>query len=138
MNKTSIVSAVVAGIMTLATCSAAFAADVNLSSGSGAKTNSSDVMVMPGTDSQPLRLHFSGAERLHHELGGLTVFQTNGERMHYRPDAYQVINGKHKPVEVNLHIEGNDQVTVEFGKVDKSAPVILKRGAAMFSQPVRM
>jgi hypothetical protein len=136
MKKTSIVTVVAAGMITLLTGTYALAAKITPTSDAVVKTNDSDIMVMPGTTDN-LRLHFSGADRLHREFpGGLTVYQANGETMHYRPDAYQMINGKLKAVDLSFHIEGRDQVTVKFGKIDKSAPVFLKRGGVMFSQGV--
>jgi hypothetical protein len=136
MKKTFIAAALTAGIMTLTPGTYAFAADMNPTMGSAVAKNNSDITVMPGTN-DALRLHFSGAERLHIEFpGGLTVFEGNGERMHYKPDAWQMVNGKLKAVEVRFHIEGKDEVTVQFGKVDKNAPVILKRGALMFPSPL--
>jgi hypothetical protein len=138
MKKAFFVTAVAAGMMTLAAGTYPLCAEMAPASGSVVQTNSTDLMVMPGT-ADNLRLHFSGADLLHHEFpGGLTVYQTNGETKHYRPDAYQVINGKHKAVDISFHIEGRDQVTVKFGKMDKSAPVFLKRGGVMLGQPVRM
>jgi hypothetical protein len=135
MKKTFVMTAVAVGIMTLATGTNALASEMNLTAGSTLRTTGSDVVVMPGTASNELQLHFSGAERLHNEFhGGLTVFEAAGGRMYYRPDAYQLINGKRKPVEVSFHIDGKDLVTVQFGKTDKSAPIILERGAIMFQR----
>lgn len=132
MKKTFVAAAVAAGLMMLATGTSALAAESMM------KTDKSDFVVMPGTGSDTLRLHFSGAERLHRDFpgGGLIVFQAGGGRMHYRPDAYQLINGKLKAVAVDFLIDGKDEATVQFGKIDKSAPVFLKRGAMMYNQPM--
>ena len=137
MKKNTIVALVAAGVMTLATGTYAHAAALNPASGPTLKTNPSDVVVAPGTGSDSVRLHFSGAQLLYRNSPGeLTVFKANGGLMHYRPDAYQLINGKIKHVDVNLRIEGRDNATVEFGSMDSNAPVILKWGTVMSSQPI--
>lgn len=139
MKKTSIVAAVVAGIMTLGTGSYAFAAGASSASASVVKTNESDLMVMPDAGTDSVRLHFAGAERLHTDIhGGLTIFRGNAGLRYYRPDAYQVINGKMKSVEVRFRIEGRDKATIEFGKIDPGAPVILRWGAVMSTQSALM
>jgi hypothetical protein len=130
MKKNSIVAAVAIGIMTLATGTYALASELNPTPRSVVTTNGSDITVIPGTGSDTLRVHFSGAEIVTQESpGGLMIVKAKGQLMHYRPEAYQVINGEIKPVEVNFHIEGKDQVVVQFGEIDKNAPIILKRGA---------
>ena len=132
MNKTSIAAAAVMGIMTLATGSYALASESNQAPGSVVKTNGSDVMLAPGAGSNTLRLHFVGAEIITHEAhGGLMIVKARGQLLHYRPDAYQLINGKIKPVEVHFVIEGKDLAVVQFGQIDENAPVVLKRGAVM-------
>lgn len=136
MKRTSILAAVAAGVITLATGAHAFAAEMNLTPGSVVSKSGSDVTVMHGA-SDTLRLHFAGAEIVTHEPdGGLMIVKARGQLMHYRPEAYQLIDGEMKPVEVHFRIEGKDRATVQFGKVDNNAPVILKGGAVMSSQPV--
>jgi hypothetical protein len=138
MNKTSNVAAVAIGIMTLVTGTYALGASRNATPSAVATTNGSDVTLMPGTGTT-LRLHFSGVEIITHDShGGLMILKARGQMLHYRPEAYQVINGEIKPVEVNFRIEGMDQVVVQFGNIDKNAPVILKQGAVMSGQPSLM
>jgi hypothetical protein len=137
MKKTSIATVVAIGIMTLVTGTCAFAAKGNTTPGSAVVTNGSDVTFMPGTGSDTLRLHFSGAEIITREsAGGLMIVKARGQLLHYRPDAYQVINGEMKPVELRFQIEDKDQVVVQFGKIDKNVPVILKQGADVRSASV--
>jgi hypothetical protein len=144
MKNTSIAAAVLMGIMTLATGTYALAADmdtagsvrreVSVMSGSAVTTHGSDLTVMPGADSAALQLHFSGSERIERNFpGGLTIFKAHNLRMNYKPNAYQVINGKIKTVELQFRIDDMDHATIEFGKMDKSAPVIVKWGAVMSS-----
>ena len=136
MKKNSIVTVVAIGMMTLATGTYALGAAGTKAPSAFVTANGSDVTLMPGAGSDTLRLHFSGAEIITHEShGGLMIVKARGQLMHYRPEAYQVINGETKPVEVNFKIEGRDQVVVEFGKIDKNAPVILKQGAVMSGNP---
>ncbi len=66
------------------------------------------------------------------------IVKAKGRLLHYRPNAYQVIDGEMRPVEVGFRIDGVDQVVVQFGKIDKNAPVILKQGAVMYDKPVLM
>lgn len=112
MNKTSIVAAAAIGMMALATGTYALAAERNQTPSAVVRTNSSDVTLMPGTGASTLRLHFSGAEIITQESpGGLMIVKAKGRQLHYRP------------------------VVVQFGKIDRNAPVILKRGAVMYDQP---
>jgi hypothetical protein len=132
MKKNSIVAVIAIGMMALATGTYALGAARNTTPSAVVTTNGSDVTLTPGSGSDTFRLHFSGAKIITHESsGGLMIVKARGEMLHYRPEAYQLINGEAKPVEVNFKIEGMDQVVVEFGKIDKSAPVILKQGAVM-------
>ena len=136
MKRTSIAAFVVVGIITLVPGTFASAAEMNPTRGSAVNTSSPDVTVMPGTGAGALHLHFSGAERLSSDMrGGLIVYKATG-RMHYRPEAYQVINGKRKYVEVSFHVDTRDQATVRFDKIDENTPVILDRGALMFNEPM--
>lgn len=133
MKKISIVATAVLGMMTLATGTYALAAAPTTTPGAVVRPNGSDVTLKPGSDT--LRLHFSGAEIITREsTGGLMIVKARGRLLHYRPEAYQVIDGEMKPVEVHFRIEGTDQVVVQFGNIDKSAPVILKQGAVMSDQ----
>jgi hypothetical protein len=132
MKKNSIVAVVAVGMMTLATGSYAWGAARNTTSSAVVTTNGSDVTLMPGTGSDTLQLHFSGAQIIAQEPhGGLTIVKARGQLLHYRPEAYQLINGEITPVEVTFRIEGTDHVVVQFGKIDKNVPVILKQGAVM-------
>ncbi len=133
MKKNSIVATAALGLLTLGMGTFAMAASPTATSTAAARTNEADVTLKPGSDT--LRLHFSGAQIITQEsAGGLMIVKARGRLLHYRPEAYQVIDGEVKPVEVHFHIEGTDQVVVQFGKIDKSAPVILKQGAVMSNQ----
>jgi hypothetical protein len=139
MKRTSSIAAAAFGLMTLTAGSYAFAAGRNPSQSSSVRTNGSDVTLMPGSGTDTLRLHFSGAEIITHEgPGGLMIVKAKGRLLHYRPNAYQVIDGEMRPVEVGFRIDGVDQVVVQFGKIDKNAPVILKQGTVMYDKPVLM
>jgi hypothetical protein len=136
MKKNSIVATVAIGMMTLATGSYALGAARNTTPSAIVTANGSDVTLMPGSGSETLRLHFSGAQIITHESpGGLMIVKSGGRMLHYRPEAYQLINGEIKTVELQFRIEGMDQVVVQFGKMDNNAPVILKQGAVMSGQP---
>jgi len=132
MKKNSIVTVIAIGMMTLVTGSYALGTPRNTTPSAVVTTNGSDVTLMPGTGSDTLRLHFAGAQIITHESArGLMIVKAGGQLLHYRPEAYQLIDGEMKPVEVSFKIEGKDQVVVQFGKMDKNAPVILRQGAVM-------
>ena len=81
--KIQITTAVIAGVLSLIPGSALRAA------------NSRDLMIQGASETAPVHLHFAGAERL--ELGApgeLCVIRHGSRPQHYRPDAYQIVNGK--------------------------------------------
>lgn len=93
--------------------------------------NSRDLMIQGASENAPIQLHFAGAERL--ELvapGELCVVRHGVRQQHYRPDAYQIIDGKTRHLTVSYRVDGGDRVTVSFGNFDKSAPIFLRDGAA--------
>src|SRR5580692_9891905 len=99
MKKLSIVATAALGMITLAAGTYALGADRTTTPSAVVKANSSDVTVMPGSDT--LRLHFSGAQIITREShGGLMIVKARGQLLHYRPEAYQLIDGEMKPVAV--------------------------------------
>ena len=134
MMKNGIATAVLTGLLAVMTGSAARAADIVTAVGSANKVsvrNNRDLIVAPGLGEGELQLHFAGADRIDFGVAGeLSIVRIGGGLAHYRPEAYQMIDGKVQAVVMSYKVEGKDRVTVKFGNHDNSAPVIVKRGAA--------
>ena len=93
--------------------------------------NARDMVFQPGSETARVQIHFADADRI--QFGGpgeLFVTRANGNRVAYRPDAYQMINDKMKPVTVSFTKEGRGRVRLNFGKFDQNAPLILRRAAS--------
>jgi hypothetical protein len=126
-----ITTAVMAGILSLIPGSPAFAGKTVRTSPSGSisTVNSRDLIIQGASETAPVQLHFGGAERI--ELGppGELIVMRHGSRQYYRPDAYQIVDGKWRPLTLGYTLDGADRVTVNFGNFDNSAPVFLRYGA---------
>jgi hypothetical protein len=128
-----ITTAVLAGILSLIPGSPAFAGNSIKTSPPGLSTvNSRDLIVQGEAETAPVQLHFGGAERIDLGRPGELIVIRHGSRQHYRPDAYQIIDGKWRPLTVGYTVNGADRVTVNFGNFDDSAPVYLRYGAVTF------
>src|SRR5579862_1123173 len=58
-----------------------------------------DLIVQPGTDPQSVQLRFEGANRVEAGAGGsVNIVKADGSTWHYKPNVYQVINGKNRNV----------------------------------------
>ena len=126
-----ITTAVMAGMLSLISGNPAFAADVAKTSAPGliSTVNSRDLIIQGASETVPVQLHFGGAERIDFGRPGELIVMRHGSRQHYRPEAYQIIDGKWRPLTVGYTINGGDRVTVNFGNFDNSAPVFLRYGA---------
>ena len=126
-----ITTAVMAGMLSLIPGNPAFAADVAKTSAPGliSTVNSRDLIIQGASETVPVQLHFGGAERIDLGRPGELIVMRHGSRQHYRPEAYQIIDGKWRPLTVGYTINGGDRVTVNFGNFDNSAPVFLRYGA---------
>jgi hypothetical protein len=126
-----ITTAVMAGILSLVSGSPAFAGSIVKTSEPElvSRANSPDLVIQGASKNVPVQLHFGGAERIDFGKPGELIVIRHGLRQHYRPDVYQVIDGKWRPVAVSYRLSGGDLVTVNFGSLDNSAPVFLRNGA---------
>ncbi len=124
-------TAVMAGILSLIPGSPAFAGKIvnTPASESISTVNSRDLIIQGASETVPVQLHFGGAELIEFGGPGELIVMSHGSRRHYRPDAYQIIDGKWRPVAIGYRLNGGDRVTVNFGKFDNSAPVFLRNGA---------
>ena len=126
-----------AAVFTLVLASLASAAEVVTTADANTKItrlNELDIMVKCAAETGSIQLHFAGAERIDRgTLGGdLLIFKGGGGRAYYRPDIYQLIDGKVKSVRVSYELRGSDSATMTFLNFRKEAPLILRRGAATF------
>ena len=126
-----ITTAVMAGILSLIPGSPAFAGNIVETSAPRliSTVNSRDLIIQGALETVPVQLHFGGAERIDFGRPGELIVMRHGSRQHYRPEAYQIIDGKWRPLTVGYTINGGDRVTVNFGNFDNSAPVFLRYGA---------
>lgn len=130
--KIRIATAIVTGILSLIPASPALAANVVNTAASGpvSTVNSRDLIIQGAAETAPVQLHFAGAERIEVGRPGELLVMRHGLRQHYRPEAYQIINGKWRPLSVGYRVEGADRVIVNFGNCDNSAPIFVRYGAA--------
>ena len=125
---------IAAVVLTFVAVSLASAADVVTTPDGNAKVTmlkAGDMMIRAASQSAAIELHFANAERIDFGLAGeLDVIKTNGSLVRYKPDVYQMVNGKLKPVAVIYKMNGGDRVTMKFGKFDKDAPLIVHHASA--------
>jgi hypothetical protein len=135
--KIQIATVLLTGILSFMPATPALAADTVTTgvSASGPATvtilNSRDLKIEGASQSATVQLRFAGAELL--EFGttsGELVVNRHGSVQHYRPEAYQIINGKERHLAVTYTRSGVDLVTVNFGNFDNSAPIFVRGGAA--------
>ena len=130
--KIQITATVIAGILSLIPGSPVLAANiVNTSASVSVSTvNARDLLIQGASETTPVQLHFSGAERLELSAPGeLCVIRHGSRQQHYRPEAWQIINGKARHLTVSYTLNGGDRVTLNFGNADNSAPIFLRDGA---------
>ena len=125
---------IAAAVFTFVTVSLANAADIAATPNENTRVTmlkSGDMMVRAASQTAAIDLHFAHAERIDFGMANeLDIIKDNGILLRYRPDAYQMVNGKLKPVAVIYKLNGNDHVTMKFGKFDKDEPIIVHHGAA--------
>ena len=134
MKRRIFTSAVATGLLAVAMGSTAMAAEASATITARAAVtmlNARDMVFQPGSETAHVQVHFADADRI--QPGGpgeLFITRANGNRVAYRPEAYQMINGKMKPVTVSFTKEGRGRVRLNFGKFDQNAPLILRRAAS--------
>ena len=83
-------------------------------------------VIEPGTDPSSVQLHFAGARRVSFSgSGALEIVDMDGHAWRYRPDVYQVVNGKRKLLSVGFSFLGHDRVALHLDKYDPSVPLIV-------------
>jgi hypothetical protein len=85
-----------------------------------------DVVIQPGTDPSVLELRFAGADRINVEsVGTLLIVNKDGSVWRYKPDVYQLVDGKRKSKIFAFHFIGKDRVSLKIEKLNPSAPVVV-------------
>jgi hypothetical protein len=130
--KIQITTAVLSGLLSLIPARPVLAANiVNTSApASVSRLNSRDLMVQGASETATIQLEFTDAERLEPGALGELLVTRHGSRQHYRPDVYQIVNGKTRRLWVSYKPSGGDRVTVNFGDFDHGAPIFLRDGAS--------
>lgn len=123
--------AVIAGILSVVPGSPALAGTIAKTSAPKlvSTVNSRDVVIQGASETVPVQLRFGGAERIDFGRPGELIVIRHGSREHYRPEAYQILDGKWRPLAVSYALKGGDRVNLTFGHFDNSAPVFLRYGA---------
>ena len=132
--KNLFTTAILTGVLSLTSVHLALAARNVTTTGpapaSVTRLNSRDLMIQGASDSATVQLHFAGAERLDLGTPGELFVTSRGSRKHYRPEAYQIINGKVRSLMISYTLVGNDLVTLNFGSFDPAAPIFVRGGAS--------
>lgn len=85
-----------------------------------------DFIVAPGADPKAIKLHFAGADKLRLTLeGDLSVVAAHGTVAFHKPMVYQMIEGKHVPVDGTFKISAENTVGFRLGTYDSNVPVVI-------------
>jgi hypothetical protein len=126
---------IAAAVFTFVTVGLASAADIVTTPDGNTKVTmlkAGDMMIRAASQPAAIELHFANTERIDFGMAGeLDIIKTNGSLVRYKPDVYQMVHGKLKPVAVIYKMNGNDRVTMKFNKFDKDAPLIVHHGSAV-------
>ena len=85
-----------------------------------------DLVVAPGADPNSIGLSFAGATDLRLDSeGNLIIAVPDGQTRLRRPDLYQTMGGKRKPVWGAFQIRKGHQVTFDVGPYDRSETLVI-------------
>lgn len=126
MNKRFLVPVVLSAILSVATVSSAFAGSGVAFRDTAHGAPNRDLVIQPGTDPSSVQLHFAGAQRVTYSgTGMLEIVNADGHAWRYRPEVYQIVNGKRKLITVGFSFVGRDRVTLRLTRYDQSEPLIV-------------
>jgi hypothetical protein len=126
MSKRFLFSAVLSAILAVATVSSAFAGSGVVLRDKPHNSPNRDLVIEPGTDPSSVQLHFAGAQRItYSSTGVLEIVNPDGHAWRYRPEVYQIVNGKRRLVPVAFNFVGRDRVSLRLSKYDLSEPLIV-------------
>jgi hypothetical protein len=85
-----------------------------------------DFVVAPGADPTAIRLQIDSRGRLKiAQDGSLQVDSPGGVFTFHRPDIYQVVNGKKRPVEGSFSLKANNEVGFRLAAYDRRLPIVI-------------
>jgi hypothetical protein len=117
---------VLSALLAVATVSSAFAGSGVVLRDKPHGAPNRDLVIEPGTDPSSVQLHFANAQRVTFlGTGSLEIVNIDGHAWRYRPEVYQIVNGKRKLVPVGFSFTGRDRVSLRLSKYDPSAPLIV-------------
>jgi hypothetical protein len=126
MNRRFLVPVVFSALLAVTTVSSVFAGSGVAFRDTAHGAPNRDLVIQPGTDPSSVQLHFAGAQRVtYSRTGVLEIVNTDGHAWHYRPEVYQIVNGKRKLVSVAFGFVGRDRVTLRLTRYDPSEPLIV-------------
>jgi hypothetical protein len=126
MNKRFLVPVVLSAVLMVTTVSSAAAGSGVASREKAHAAPSRAYVIEPGTDPSSVQLHFAGAQHVRYSgTGELEIVNTDGHAWHYRPEVYQIVNGKRKLLLVGFSFVGRDRVALHLDKYDPSVPLVL-------------
>jgi hypothetical protein len=126
MNKRFFISVTGYAVLALAMAGSAAAGSSLVSRDHVHGVSARNLVIEPGTDPSSVQLHFAGAERVSYVFSGtLEIMNSDGEVWRYRPQVYQVVNGRQKTVPVSFSFIGRDRVSLHVSRFDASAPLIV-------------
>jgi hypothetical protein len=126
MNRRFLFPVVLSAVLAIATVSSAAAGSGVAYREKAHSTPDRDFVIQPGTDPSSVQLHFAGAQRVTFSgTGALEIVNLDGHAWRYRPEVYQVVNGKRKVVAVGFSFLGRNRVALRLSKYDPSAPLIV-------------
>jgi hypothetical protein len=126
MNKRFVFSVVLSAVLMVTTVSSAVAGSGAVSREKAHGTPDHAYVIEPGTDPSSVQMHFAGAQRVRYSgAGELEIVNTDGHAWHYRPEVYQIVNGKRKLLSVAFSFLGRDRVALRLDKYDRSVPLIV-------------
>ncbi len=79
-----------------------------------------DMVIHPGADPSQITLHFEGTQPIRVDANGDLVLRIpNSEWPHANAESYQIRNGAHSKVDVQLIASGPNEATVTVGRYDR-------------------
>ena len=88
-----------------------------------------DLVIRPGVDPRGVGLTFGGMRSLRIDRNGDLVAKTSdGDLRQHKPNVYQEIDGRRRPVEASFVLRNRHEVGFKLGDTDPSRPVVIDPG----------
>jgi hypothetical protein len=126
MNKRLFFPVSIFTLLAIGTITSAIAASGVDSQDRGHGPSRHELVIQPGTDPSTVQLHFVGAQRVTFSgVGSLQIIKADGGIWKYKPQVYQMVNGKRRDVPVTFSTVGRDRVALRVHKFDSSEPLMV-------------